>query len=135
MPARIQSLKRYQRRRRSGRFDDLPPAQRATAEAHYQRLCARWGDNLPQWRPAILVGRAKDLVLHPRSAAWARNLRNRRQPQPVAPAPLPPAVAPPVESRAVTAAPEPPPSPLHRPRLQPASVPVDPPPPQQQFLR
>ena len=75
MPTQIPSLQRYQRSRRSGRFEDLPPSQCALAEAHYQRLIARWGNDLPQWRRAILVGRAKDLVLRPRDGAWARALR------------------------------------------------------------
>jgi hypothetical protein len=73
---RISSLRRYQRPRRSGRFADLPLPQRAAAEAHFQRLCARWGDDLPQWRRAILVGRARDLVMRPRDCTWARRLRN-----------------------------------------------------------
>jgi hypothetical protein len=80
MATRIPSLSRYQRPRRSGRFADLPLPQRLAAEAHYQRLCARWGDDLPQWRRAILAGRAKDLVLRPRNGAWARGLRNGRKP-------------------------------------------------------
>ena len=75
----ISSLRRYQRPRGAPRFADLPPDQRAVAEAHYERLCARWGDDLPQWRRAILVGRAKDLVLRPRDANWGRELRKRRQ--------------------------------------------------------
>jgi hypothetical protein len=75
----ISSLRHYQRRRGAGRFDDLPPDLRAAAEAHYQRLCRRWGDNLPQWRRAILIGRAKDLVLRPRDANWGRKLRKARR--------------------------------------------------------
>ena len=82
---RITSLKEYQRPRGAGRFADLPPDQRAVAAAHYQRLCARWGDDLPQWRRAILVGRAKDLVVRPRDANWGRRLRKARQRQPTAP--------------------------------------------------
>ena len=81
---RITSLARYQRAARSPRFSDLPLPQRLAAEAHYQRLCARWGADLPQWRRAILAGRAKDLVLRPRSPDWARALRNRRKPETVA---------------------------------------------------
>jgi hypothetical protein len=82
---RINSLKRYQRPHRVPRFDDLPPSQRAAAEAHFQRLCARWGDDLPQWRRAILVGRARDLVARPRDGTWARRLRNRGRTRPAAP--------------------------------------------------
>ena len=79
---RITSLQPYQRPRGAGRFANLSPDQRAAAEAHYQRLCARWGDDLPPWRRAILAGRAKDLVLRPRDAAWGRRLRKARQRQP-----------------------------------------------------
>jgi len=85
MPARLLALKHYQRPRRSSRFDDLPAHQRALAEAHYQRLCARWGDDLPPWRRAILAGRAKDLVVRPRDATWAQGMRRRQirqQPSP-----------------------------------------------------
>ncbi len=91
----ISALKHYQRPRGAGRFDDLPPDQRAAAEAHFHRLCSRWGDDLPQWRRAILVGRAKDLVLRPRDANWGRALRKGRRRQPAAPAVSapPPAVA------------------------------------------
>jgi hypothetical protein len=72
---RIESLKRYQRSRRDQPFATLSSSQRAAAKSHYQRLCARWGDDLPQWRRAILAGRAKDLVLRPRNGAWGRRLR------------------------------------------------------------
>ena len=91
----ISALKHYQRPRGAGRFDDLPPDQRAAAEAHFHQLCSRWGDDLPQWRRAILVGRAKDLVLRPRDANWGRALRKGRRRQPAAPAVSapPPAVA------------------------------------------
>ena len=86
MPARILSLRRYERPRQSSRFDDLPPAQRAVAEAHFHRLCARWGDDLTQWRRAILVGRAKDLAIRPRDARWAHGMRRRRTPKSPTPA-------------------------------------------------
>ena len=75
---RIESLQQYQRPRGAGRFADLPPGARVVAEEHYQRLCSRWGDDLPPWRRAILAGRAKDLVLRPRDAEWARRLRKVR---------------------------------------------------------
>ena len=96
----ISALKQYQRPRGAGRFADLPPDQRAEAEGHYQRLCAKWRDDLPQWRKAILVGRAKDLVLRPRDTGWGRALRKGRRRQPPAPAvststaPVPPPLQP-----------------------------------------
>jgi hypothetical protein len=77
---RIESLKRYQRPRGQTSFANLSPSQRATAEVHYQRLCARWGDDLPPWRRAILAGRATDLALRPRNGAWARRLRAGHKP-------------------------------------------------------
>ena len=80
----ISALKQYQRPRGTGRFADLSPDQRALAESHHARLCAKWGDDLPQWRRAILVGRAKDLVLRPRDADWGRALRKGRERQPTA---------------------------------------------------
>jgi hypothetical protein len=67
---RIESLKRYQRPRGQTPFANLSPSQRTTAEVHYQRLCARWGDDLPPWRRAIRAGLAKDLMLRTRNAAW-----------------------------------------------------------------
>jgi ribosomal protein L13 len=78
---RIESLKRYQRPRGQTPFATLSPSQRATAEGHYQRLCTRSGEDLPQWRRAILAGRAKDLVLRPRNGAWARRLRAGHKPR------------------------------------------------------
>lgn len=103
MPTRIPSLRRYQRSRRFGRFDDLQPVQRAAAEAHYQRLCARWGDDLPQWRRAILIGRAKDLVVRPRDGAWARTLRRKGKTRSVTPI-LHTLAPPPTAPRAATVA-------------------------------
>ena len=102
---RIESLQRYQRPRGTGRFADLPPDQRALAESHHARLCAKWGDDLPQWRRAILVGRAKDLVLRPRDAAWGRALRKGRQRQPAAPALSPGTPTPPPAQPAIAAPP------------------------------
>ena len=81
---RIESLQKYQRPRGASRFADLPPDQRAVAELHYERLCAKWATDLPQWRRAILVGRARDLVLRPRDADWGRALRKGRRRQPTA---------------------------------------------------
>lgn len=78
---RITSLARYQRARGSQPFSDLPLSQRVQAESIYQRLCSRWGDDLPPWRRAILAGRARDLVLRPRTGAWARRLRAGHKPR------------------------------------------------------
>ena len=71
---RIESLKPHQKRHRQRLFEDLPPALRSQAAQILKRLCARWEGRLPPWRYAILCGRAKDLVLHPRNSAWGRHM-------------------------------------------------------------
>ena len=101
----ISALKQYQRPRGAGRFADLPPGARVVAEEHYQRLCRRWGDDLPPWRRAILAGRAKDLVLRPRDADWGRALRKRRERQPAATAVSPSAPRQRTPSAAITTQP------------------------------
>ena len=103
MPSRISSLQRYQRPRRSGRFDHLPPPQRAIAEAHYQRLCARWGDDLPQWRRAIRALAGRETWLCTRDATWARQLRRRGKTRTVGPI-VRTLVPPPTDERAAAAA-------------------------------
>lgn len=96
MSAGLPTLKRYQRPRRSRPFDNLPPQQRAVAEGHYERLCARWEGNLPPWRRAILAGRAKDLAVRPRDATWAHRMRRRQSRQPTITQSAPPVDSPPV---------------------------------------
>jgi len=71
---RIESLKIHQKRHRTCLFEDLPPALRPRAIQILRRLCDRWRGRLPRWRYAILCGRAKDLVLHPRDSAWGRHM-------------------------------------------------------------
>jgi hypothetical protein len=70
----IEALKSYQKRRRTGLFEDLPPTLRPQAMRTLKRLCARWQGRLPPWRFAILCGCAKSLTLHPRDAAWGRRM-------------------------------------------------------------
>jgi hypothetical protein len=43
-----------------------------------RRFCRRWGNDLPPWRYAILVGQAKRLALNPPDSAWARRMLARR---------------------------------------------------------
>ena len=73
---RIPGLRRYQGRNPNGYFQDLdwPTRQRA----FYWLLCKRWGRNLPPWRFAILVGRAKWLALNPPTSAWGRSMLAKR---------------------------------------------------------
>lgn len=59
-------------------FDDLPLYLRVQAQRTFSRLCARWGRDLPQWRRAILVSRARWLVLHPPDSAWGRSMLAKR---------------------------------------------------------
>jgi hypothetical protein len=68
----IPGLKKYQRRNSRGYFEDLPWPLQRKAHDRLWHLCQKWKGNLPQWRLAILVGRAKDLTLHPRGYEWSR---------------------------------------------------------------
>jgi hypothetical protein len=70
----IAALTKYQKRRRDCLFEDLAPHQRLQAQRILERLCAQWRGRLPRWRYAILVGRAKDRVIHPRTSAWGRHM-------------------------------------------------------------
>jgi hypothetical protein len=42
------------------------------------RFCRRWGNDLPSWRYALLVGQAKRLALHPPDSAWGRRMLAKR---------------------------------------------------------
>src|SRR5712692_3373806 len=75
---RIESLKRYQKRGRHGRFDDLPPHLRARAEVLFQRFCDRRRGRLEPWLRAILCGQARRLAVNPPSSAWGRKMLAKR---------------------------------------------------------
>jgi hypothetical protein len=75
---RIPGLEPYRRRPRNGNFEMLPFAARRDAQMWLWRLCQRWGNNLPQWRRAILVGVAKRLALNPPDSAWGRRMLAKR---------------------------------------------------------
>ena len=53
------------------------PQQRA-AEQLLWKWCMKWGADLPPWRLAILVSRARRLALHPLTSAWGKRMRCRR---------------------------------------------------------
>jgi len=75
---RIEGLRKYQRRQRNGCFGELPPDLRAVAVKWLERFLLRWGNNVPHWRFAILVGQAKRLALHPPSSFWGRSMHAKR---------------------------------------------------------
>jgi hypothetical protein len=56
-------------------FSDLPTAERFKAEETFARLCRKWEPDLPPWRRAILVGRARRLTLHPPDSEWGKRMR------------------------------------------------------------
>lgn len=74
----IISLKKYRDRPPNGNFDALPPEARKRARAWLYIFCQRWGNDLPRWRHAILVGQAKRLALNPPDSAWGRRMRATR---------------------------------------------------------
>jgi hypothetical protein len=78
MGRRIEGLAKYQRKRQNGYFGDLPPHLRSVAAKWLKHFVLRWGNNLPQWRFAILVGQAKRLALHPPSSSWGRSMHAKR---------------------------------------------------------
>jgi hypothetical protein len=41
-------------------------------------MCKKWGNDLPPWRYAILVGQAKRLALNPPDSAWGRSMLAKR---------------------------------------------------------
>lgn len=48
-----------------GAFASLSFEQRKAAEAWLWKFCQKWGEDLPSWRYAILVGVAKRLAVNP----------------------------------------------------------------------
>lgn len=58
-------------------FSDLPLPLQKDAQWEFNRLCQRWERHLSLWRIALLVGRARWIVLHPecRTSEWGKRLR------------------------------------------------------------
>jgi hypothetical protein len=76
---RIPALDPYRKPAPSGGpFAALNWPQQRTAEQLLWEWCQKWGTNLPPWRLAILVARARRLALHPLGSAWGKSLRCRR---------------------------------------------------------
>ena len=61
-----------------GAFASLTWPQQRAAEQLLWKWCKKWGTDLPPWRLAILVARARRLALHPLDSAWGKSLRCRR---------------------------------------------------------
>ena len=57
-----------------GPFADLTWQQQRAAEQWLFKFCARWGNDLPNWRRAILIGVAKRLAKNPPAPNFARSL-------------------------------------------------------------
>jgi hypothetical protein len=62
------------REKRGDHFCDLPPDVKIKAETWLVKFRNRWGWNLPNWRPAILVGQARRLAINPPDSAWGRSM-------------------------------------------------------------
>jgi hypothetical protein len=75
---RIYQLDNYRDRNPNGYFHDLPLDIRISATQWLDRFCKKWAGNLPAWRFAILVGRAKWLALHPPTSSWGRSMLAKR---------------------------------------------------------
>jgi len=71
-------FKRHHRQCQQHLFDDLPLRLRWEAERHLARLCDRWRGNLPGWRRAILIGRARWLALNPPTSQWGKSMLAKR---------------------------------------------------------
>jgi hypothetical protein len=78
MPFMPPLFERRPRRYRQHLFDDLPLELRWKAEGWLSHLCQKWRGNLPGWRMAILIGRARWLALNPPDSAWGRRMLARR---------------------------------------------------------
>lgn len=62
--------KRTAAQRAAGPFADLTWPQQRAAEQWLFKFCARWGNDLPSWRRAILIGVAKRLAKNPPAEGW-----------------------------------------------------------------
>jgi hypothetical protein len=78
MPGMASLFKRHARGSRWSLFDDLPLEFRWKAERWFAHFCERWRGNLPGWRRAILLGRARWLAQHPPTSQWGRSMLAKR---------------------------------------------------------
>jgi hypothetical protein len=76
---RIPALDPYRRPAPRGNyFSDLPYEAQQRAQRLLWKWFQKWGTDLPPWRLAILVARARRLALHPLTSAWGKRMRCRR---------------------------------------------------------
>jgi len=68
----------------AGPFADLTWTQQRAAEQWLHKFCARWGNDLPSWRRAILTGVAKRLAKNPPAAGWGLRMHRARGPRALA---------------------------------------------------
>lgn len=73
---RIRELEKFRKRRPAGSyFEDLPWEVQQRARRWLWKFTQRWKRNLPDWRFAILVARARWLSLNPPTSQWGRTMR------------------------------------------------------------
>ena len=66
--------KRVSPRNPAGPFADLTWSQQRAAEQWLFKFCAKWGNDLPNWRRGILVGVARRLAKNPPAAGWGLSM-------------------------------------------------------------
>ena len=73
---RIRQLDNFRKNRPGGAyFDDLPWEVQRQAGMWLHKFCKDWRHDLPDWRFAILVTRARSLALNPPTSQWGRTMR------------------------------------------------------------
>jgi len=77
---RIPGLELYRRPAPRGNYfsDLLHYEDQQRAQQLLGKWCKKWGTDLPPWRFAILVARARRLALLPLNSAWGKRMRCRR---------------------------------------------------------
>ena len=74
-PQNVPTLKaRKSPRTPGGPFADLTWPQQRVAEQWLWKWCLKWGNDLPPWRRAILIGTAKRLAKNPPKPGFGRSL-------------------------------------------------------------
>jgi hypothetical protein len=75
---KIPGLQNYRDRKSNGTFEDLPFNLRNEAQMRLWHMCQPWGNDLPGWRYAILVGQARRLARNPPDSVWGRTMLAKR---------------------------------------------------------
>ena len=66
--------KRVSPRNPAGPFADLTWSQQRAAEQWLFKFCAKWGNDLPNWRRGILIGVARRLAKNPPAVGWGLSM-------------------------------------------------------------